>query len=49
MPYYTHHKQMGTHHYELVDVLPECSIDCMLYYTICKYKGTHQYVCVNEF
>ena len=44
MPYYTHHKYKGVHHYVCVDVSSDGPFDGMPYYTHHKYKGVHHYV-----
>ena len=48
MPYYTHHKCKGAHHYVCVGVLSYCFDHWMPYYTLHKYKGAHHYACVDE-
>jgi hypothetical protein len=44
MPYYTHHKYRGTHHYGCVDVLSDFSYDCMPYYTLHTHMDAQPYV-----
>ena len=48
MPFYTHHRYKGFHHYVSVYELSDCSDDCMPYYTYHRYKDAHHYVCVYE-
>ena len=47
MPYYTHHKYKGAHHYVRVDVLLDSPFDWILSYTHHKYKDAHHYVAAD--
>ena len=38
---------MHTQHYACVDVLPEDTLDCMLYFTHHKHTGAHNFACID--